>query len=91
MWRLSKADGGGVMYGTNYGWPFEYLRVPEGEYSHVPVDWFAPGLMANAAIVILGIAVLRVVWWKLCHHRPKDLRNHRMRQRTGGQLSGIDA
>ncbi len=58
MWQFSEADGGGAMYGTTYGWPFPYLRVPVGRYAHVPSDWFVPGLIANATIVLLVLAVL---------------------------------
>ncbi len=58
MWQFSEADGGDAMYGTSYGWPVPYLRVPVGQYAHVPSDWFVPGLIANATIVLLVLAVL---------------------------------
>ncbi len=69
MWRFSEADGGGVIYGTYYGWPFHYLRVPEGEYANVPADWFAPGLIANAMIALLLLATLRFAWRTVCRIR----------------------
>ena len=58
MWQFSEADGGDAMYGTTYGWPFSYLRIPVGQYGHVSPDWFVPGLIANATIVLLVMAVL---------------------------------
>ena len=69
MWQFSEADGGGIIYGTNYGWPFHYLCVPEGEYAKVPADWFAPALIANAIIAILVVATLRFAWRTVCRMR----------------------
>ena len=69
MWRFSEADGGGIIYGTYYGWPIHYLRVPEGEYANVPADWFGPGLIANAMIALLLLATLRFAWRRVLRTR----------------------
>jgi hypothetical protein len=62
MWRFSEADGGGAIYGTSIGWPWTYLRMPVGDYAHVPADLFAPGLIADLAFAAMLIAMLVFAW-----------------------------
>lgn len=58
MFRFAEEDGGTAVYGTSYGWPLPYLRVPTGDHDHMPADLFMPGLMVDVSVIALMVAAI---------------------------------